>query len=629
MADMERLYTALRNADAAGDVEGARKLAAYIRQQQTQPAPQSQPAPVPEPVEQVEKPLMPQPYQMRQQPTQQFGYGTQVPKQGQVPDMGAAEAALTVASSALAEPIAGLAGIAGAVLPGDEGQGARAVEATREALTYQPRTEEGQASLQKLGEAVAPIGEAIAKVENALGTGALQATGSPEVATVAHLIPTIAAEILTLGLGGKVAKGTLNATDIGKATIRKADAPKRDVVRFMEEASPSINDLKTSSRAIYQEIDAMGGRLEPTDIEPFAESVGQIVKNLGGDPDITPKGVKALRRIQMVADGEDAITLQELDNLRKVAGNAAADVTNRADANIGSAIVDAIDEFTDNLTPAQLKGAAADATEVGKKYKVARELWGRARRSEMLQEAMTKAENQASGFENGIRVQFRQILNNPKKRRFFKKEELQQIRKVVEGDKKTNLFKFLGRFGGFEGPSTNMLGTLGGGAAGAAAVGPVGAVVVPAIGMMSKTLAQRLTRKGAKFADSIVRAGPDAQRITKAYLRNTPKELRSAEELTELLARPDVSLADVEKLEAGQFAQDALAAAKQRQRQAQLGAAVAAGTPAPTAQEQLQEATLNQPAPAPRGPPPERVMQSVQQLNELNQQARLPGGLSL
>lgn len=38
MADRERLYEALRNADAAGDVEAARKLAGYIRQMDAAPA---------------------------------------------------------------------------------------------------------------------------------------------------------------------------------------------------------------------------------------------------------------------------------------------------------------------------------------------------------------------------------------------------------------------------------------------------------------------------------------------------------------------------------------------------------------------------------------------------------------
>jgi hypothetical protein len=44
MADREQLYNALRNADAAGDVEGARKLAAYI-QSMPQDAPAAMPAP--------------------------------------------------------------------------------------------------------------------------------------------------------------------------------------------------------------------------------------------------------------------------------------------------------------------------------------------------------------------------------------------------------------------------------------------------------------------------------------------------------------------------------------------------------------------------------------------------------
>ena len=35
MADMESLYNALRNADAAGDTEGAKRLAQYIQQVQT------------------------------------------------------------------------------------------------------------------------------------------------------------------------------------------------------------------------------------------------------------------------------------------------------------------------------------------------------------------------------------------------------------------------------------------------------------------------------------------------------------------------------------------------------------------------------------------------------------------
>jgi hypothetical protein len=45
MADLDQLYTALRNADAAGDADGARKLAAHIKTLQAQPAPADPAAP--------------------------------------------------------------------------------------------------------------------------------------------------------------------------------------------------------------------------------------------------------------------------------------------------------------------------------------------------------------------------------------------------------------------------------------------------------------------------------------------------------------------------------------------------------------------------------------------------------
>ena len=53
--------------------------------------------------------------------------------------IGAAETGLSAITGAAAEPAAGLAGIAGAVLPGEEGQGADWVEGVRDALTYQPK----------------------------------------------------------------------------------------------------------------------------------------------------------------------------------------------------------------------------------------------------------------------------------------------------------------------------------------------------------------------------------------------------------------------------------------------------------------------------------------------------------
>ena len=53
--------------------------------------------------------------------------------------LGGGEAALQLATGAIATPIAGFAGIIAAVAPGGK-TGAEAVESAQEALTFQPRT---------------------------------------------------------------------------------------------------------------------------------------------------------------------------------------------------------------------------------------------------------------------------------------------------------------------------------------------------------------------------------------------------------------------------------------------------------------------------------------------------------
>jgi hypothetical protein len=124
----------------------------------------------------------------------------------------------TIVSSVVAEPIAGLAGIAKAVNPlAEQGAGAKAVESTREALTYKPRTQAGQAGLNAAGEVLQPVGEAISSVEGYLGDTTMEATGSPALAAAMTALPTLAGELTGLGIFNKMKKGTRLVVD-GKPT---------------------------------------------------------------------------------------------------------------------------------------------------------------------------------------------------------------------------------------------------------------------------------------------------------------------------------------------------------------------------------------------------------------------------
>jgi hypothetical protein len=157
------------------------------------------------------------------------------------------EPLLTVGSSMIAEPIAGLAGIGQALNPlADKGAGAKAVAATREALTFKPRTQTGQRGLQAAGETLKPLGDAIGATEDFLGEGALSVTGSPLLATAAASLPTLAGELLGLGVFNKIKKGTRLIDASGQPTkkLRKAlDKQGLDFDSLSPEAKSSIPEI--------------------------------------------------------------------------------------------------------------------------------------------------------------------------------------------------------------------------------------------------------------------------------------------------------------------------------------------------------------------------------------------------
>lgn len=106
--------------------------------------------------------------------------------------MGALETATTMLTGAAAEPIAGLRGIYEQATGGDA---TRAIEETREALTYRGG-EESQKQLKAIGETLQPVSEAFQVVERNLGEEVLGITGSPELAAVAHTLPTAILELI-------------------------------------------------------------------------------------------------------------------------------------------------------------------------------------------------------------------------------------------------------------------------------------------------------------------------------------------------------------------------------------------------------------------------------------------------
>ena len=404
---------------------------------------------------------------------------------------------------------------------------------------------------------------------------------SGEVAATALLGGAVGAgaEVLPALRRGSSKQLPIDLINEGEALIKKTPRSS-DVKRAIDEATPTIEQLRGVSRQIFDEVDNAGITIKPNIYRGLLRRIRSQTERNGLDAVNTPQASRAIQRLEELADGD--ATFRSLDQIRETAQVAAGNLQNRKEAALGSQIIDSIDQFLNTVDSNLVQGG-----NVGNRVKVARELWGRARRSEMIDQAVDRAKEQASGFENGIRIQFRQILNNQKKRKFFNSDEIEAMQRVVRGTPAANLYKFLGRMAPNEGQATNFLGAsigVGGGAgAGSLIGGPggaaVGAVVLPAIGKVSRDLSQRLTRDNAKLANKVIRAGRDADKIARAYLTSTPKAQRSPEELAQLLMRQDVMLEDATSdiaIEAAQIAQ------KLRQQQAAATAAAVTAVPSLT-----------------------------------------------
>ena len=331
-------------------------------------------------------------------------------------------------------------------------------------------------------------------------------------------------------VGGVVAPLSLAAVPLASA--------KKVASKLMQEAAPSIKSLKDAARGIYQSIDDSGISIPAQQFDALADDILEAVTTGSGRhvQDLTPRANAIIRTF---TEGKGTPkSLSEIDDLRQIAREVGASPVGR-ERRLSSITTEKIDNFLDDLT------SQVDGQDAGVAFKAARDLWQRARKVEILETAVVDAQSQASGFENGLRTQFRAIAKkiNRGKLKGFTKEETQAIEKVNKGTKAGNIARFLGKFGILDGVTSRSLTTLGGaGLAGSATGSPVAAIAVPGIGQVSSALAQRMTVNNAKFASSVIRAGKNSNLITNLYLRNTHASARSATELAELFIKNKVPL---------------------------------------------------------------------------------------
>lgn len=322
--------------------------------------------------------------------------------------------------------------------------------------------------------------------------------------------------------------------------IKAASVSGRAIDRAIRDAAPTRQVLEQSSRNIYNQIDELGVSIRPSAYERLPKQLRQIARNEGFNRRLHPKVHAALDEFEELVEGAPKVS--DLDTARKVMQSAARSVEPE-EARLGRLMIDNVDNYLDNLRPESMILGGQRGSEVGAMYREARGLWQRAKKAQLIDQAVELAGDQLAGFESGLRNQFKNLLGRITRNKLkgFSKDEVAAIRQVVRGGKVENTAKALGKFGFSEDQAVRMLVPGLGVAGGAAVGGPVGAVVVPAIGQVSRNLAQKLTKGNAEFANAVIRAGKNGRQITRQYLEKVPKSEQTTEDLMQLLVNQDAA----------------------------------------------------------------------------------------
>jgi hypothetical protein len=274
---------------------------------------------------------------------------------------------------------------------------------------------------------------------------------------------------------------------------------------------PSVDELKTQSRAAYKRATDAGVFFDAKQFDSFVDSLRTNLRDEEGKtvaviPELHPKSTAAIAAFERYKGSNK--TLDDMDMLRQVAKDAASSIE-PADRRIGMILRDKIDDFVESGSDVSVTDKAGiDA------LKEARDYWSRAKKGEVVEDAIKNAESSRSGFENGLRIEFDK-LRRSKKFRMFSKDEQRAIEDVVKGGPVSNTLRLIGKgavrgivSGGI---GAGLPGAIGYSAAGGA--GLAGALIIPTIGEVGRFAATRATKSAADKASAKMRAGKNPANV--------------------------------------------------------------------------------------------------------------------
>lgn len=449
---------------------------------------------------------------------------------------GVAELGRSLEEGMARQSIGGLSGLAVTPFAGAE-TGAKVSEAVQKG-TYTPQTKMGQKMGAKVGETIAPVGNAYEKGTDAVADYMYEKfDNSPIMGALGKVLPDALLEMIGFGTGRRAAKQAKNFNSLPKVPAGvKTRVSRGQFDRTFLASAPEVEQIRDAATGLYKELDSLNVSARPTvlariytDIQKTSMNVDEVLH-----PQSFRIGQILNKELKTVAEPR---SLTQLENIRRKILDGMGNAKD-PDKRILNQMLDDFDDVMDHLEPKHFMGFdKAKATNVGQKYQAARSLWARAKRSETITELFEKADRSTQGFGQGVQSQIRALLNNKKRSRFFSADEKQVMHEFSKGTNADNALKLIGTFGIHHPGTMKALTSLVG-------IQTFGAAILPA-GVVSQRLFNSRTTLHANKILAKVRGGGRAEEVVETYMKVTPKNKWDAIELSDILTMTDQGVSEL------------------------------------------------------------------------------------
>jgi hypothetical protein len=279
---------------------------------------------------------------------------------------------------------------------------------------------------------------------------------------------------------------------------------------------PTAEDLANQSAQLFNVASKSGIQLDSNKFASAMDNIGRSLRSEGYTPTAYPKVTAALDEMRNTAMPKD---FTELKALRKMIQGAqrSADGEERR---LGTILKADFDNYIANIPNDSVIGGSKQGLQA---WKEARDLYAKQSKAEVFEDMLYRAELDkskftASGMENSLAQQLRNLAKNERQMRLFTKEEQEAIVDAAKGGNVQNMLKFVGRFAP-TGPVTGIF------TGGAIATNPVVGGAIAGTTAASRLAASQMRKTDVNKLADIMRAGQQFDMIPKANLTDQQKNL--------------------------------------------------------------------------------------------------------